>query len=137
MKDGAEGARFTSALKVVEVGTDDDGQPMTSCVIVPAEGDGGAAARSSNRPRPTGAAKVALNALREAVDDLGTPAPASNHIPPGIKVVSVDHWRDYAYRRGISPSDKPRARQAAFQRAVQSLCAAGLVGIWEPHAWPA
>ena len=40
-KDFAEGARFVSALKVIEVGTDDDGQPMTSCIIVPVDGDGG------------------------------------------------------------------------------------------------
>lgn len=75
--------------------------------------------------------------LREAVDELGAVPPASNHIPLATKAATIDQWRDYAYRRGISPSDKPRARQAAFQRAVQSLCAAGLVGIWEPHAWPA
>jgi hypothetical protein len=37
-KDGPEGASFTSALEVVEVGTDDHGEPITSCVIVPAEG---------------------------------------------------------------------------------------------------
>ena len=38
MKDGAEGARFASALKVIEVGIDDDGEPITCCVIVEVEG---------------------------------------------------------------------------------------------------
>jgi hypothetical protein len=38
---------------------------------------------------------------------------------------------------GISTSTEARARQAAFQRAVQSLRASSLVGIWEPHAWTA
>ena len=36
-KDFAEGARFASTLKVVEVGIDDDRKPLTSCVIVPSE----------------------------------------------------------------------------------------------------
>ena len=38
MKDGAEGASFVSALKLVEVGTDDAGNAITSCAIVPVEG---------------------------------------------------------------------------------------------------
>jgi AAA domain len=37
MKDGAEGDVIASALQVVTVGTDDDGEPVTSCVIVPVD----------------------------------------------------------------------------------------------------
>ena len=38
MKDGPQGDEFTSKLEVVEVGTDDDGDKITSCIIMPAEG---------------------------------------------------------------------------------------------------
>ena len=37
MKDGPEGDTVTSALQTVDVGTDEDGDAITSCVIVPAE----------------------------------------------------------------------------------------------------
>ncbi len=134
--DHEEGQRIAFTLDSVIIGQDEHGDPMTAPVVVEDQA-GGPAARAS-KPPPNGAAKVALNALREAVSALGAVPPASNYVPPATKTVTIDQWRDFAYRRGISgSSDKPRARQAAFQRAVQSLSAAGWVGIWEPHAWPA
>jgi hypothetical protein len=47
MKDGPEGARFMSTLKPIEVGTDNHGDPITSCVIMPTEGN--AAVRAATR----------------------------------------------------------------------------------------
>ena len=52
---------------------------------------------------PNGA-KVAINALQEAIGDLGVIPPASNHIPPATKAVTTDQWRTYAYKRGTSTS---------------------------------
>ena len=37
MKDGRAGAAMASRLERVELGTDDDGDPITSCVVVPAD----------------------------------------------------------------------------------------------------
>jgi hypothetical protein len=37
MKDGLEGDVIASRLGRVELGSDEDGDPMTSCVIVPVE----------------------------------------------------------------------------------------------------
>lgn len=36
-KDGADGVEHSFRLQVVEVGTDEDGDPITSCVVVPEE----------------------------------------------------------------------------------------------------
>jgi hypothetical protein len=38
MKDGPQGDEFASRLEVAEIGIDDDGDKITSCVIVPVEG---------------------------------------------------------------------------------------------------
>jgi AAA domain len=38
MKDGPEGAQFASRLELVDVGIDEDGDPKTSCVVIPIEG---------------------------------------------------------------------------------------------------
>jgi hypothetical protein len=46
MKDGAEGDKITSRLEVVEVGEDPDGDPITSCVVIPVE--------AAPSPEPTG-----------------------------------------------------------------------------------
>jgi AAA domain len=134
MKDGPAGAEISSKLVPVDVGIDADGDPMTSCVIVPLESQEVAKPVTKKAKLPK-AAQIALRALNEATDELGEVPPASNHVPSGVKCATLDHWRNYAYRRGISPSEKPRARQAAFQRASQYLIGAEIVGVWDEHAW--
>jgi hypothetical protein len=131
MKDGAEGASFTSALKLVEVGTSDKGKPITSCAIIPVEGD--AAAKAKGRPKLPAAAKLALEQLTELIADVGECPAASNHIPPNIKVVSVALWREHFYN--THPADKPDTKQKAFVRAASALQNARLIGIWNDKAW--
>jgi hypothetical protein len=134
-KDGSVGLEIVSQLVSVDVGKDDDGASMTSCVIVPI-GEPAVSTEAAKKPkRLTDGAQIALRALREAINDLGEVPPASNHIPPNIKTVSVDQWRTYAYRLGVSGSSEARARQLAFQRAHSILVTARKVTVWEPHAW--
>ena len=133
-KDEEVGLEIVSRLVVVEVGTDDDGDPITSCVIEPV-GEPAATKAAKKPERLPGAAQIALRALREAVNELGEVPPASNHIPANVRTVTIDQWRERAYRLGVSGSDKPRARQAAFQRAHSVLVTARHAAVWEPHAW--
>jgi hypothetical protein len=133
MKDGPQGDEFASKLEVVEVGIDDDGDKITSCVIMPVEGL--EASRKDKAARLTKGAKIALAALQEAIGECGAIPPASNHIPAGVKCITQDQWRDYAYRQGISGSDEPRASQLAFRRAHETLVAAKKVTVWEPFVW--
>ena len=125
MKDGPEGVANASRLESVDVGTNSDNDPITSCVVVPVKG---MSDKVAAKAKQTKAARIALRALEEAIAAAGESAPASEHIPAGTRVTTVDRWRDTAYRLGISDSDKPRARQAAFQRASKALEAAGDIG---------
>ena len=134
MKDGSQGDEFTSRLEVVDVGIDDDGDPITSCVVVPV--DGLAPSRKDKAAKLTKGAKIALAALHEAVGECGKIPTASNHIPAGVKTVTITQWRDYSFRRGICSSEDPRAKRLAFQRASEALVAGKSVVIWEPNAWP-
>jgi hypothetical protein len=131
-RDRAGGQSFVFTLQEVEIGHDEHDRPITSAVIVPADN---AFAEAAPKKKLTPAATIALRALREAIDELGEKAPASNHIPPHASVVTLDVWRRYAYARGVSGSDKDRARQTAFQRASECLVAANLAALWERHAW--
>jgi hypothetical protein len=132
MKDGPEGARIASQLEQVEVGTDEDGDAITSCIVVEVDGPV-ETAKPASMPK---SAKIALRALNEALGDAGEISPASNHIPPSARVVTVDLWRQYAYQRGISAADAgERARQKAFKRASEHLLAARRVGIWGDQVW--
>ncbi len=128
MKDGPEGAVIASRLEEVNVGKDEDGEAITSCVVVPV--DGAAAVPMAKKPiRLPKAAQTALRALREALIECGGIPPASNHIPAGVRVVTVNKWRDYAYRMGISTSPEDRAKQQAFKRATEHLIGAEHVGL--------
>ena len=109
--DHEEGQRIAFSLKSVTIGQDEHGDPITAPVVVEAVA-GVAPKKKAELPA---AAKVAINALQEAIDDLGVIPPASSHIPPMTKAVTMEQWRDYAYRLGISGSEEPRARQQAVR----------------------
>lgn len=82
-----------------------------------------------------GAKKVVLELLRKAIDEVGSAAPASGHVPPNARTVSVEMWRTYAYQGSITESDRPDTRLKAFVRAVKDLQAANLVDVWGGLAW--
>jgi hypothetical protein len=134
MKDGPEGDQIVSLLRQVDLGVDEDDDSITSCVIDEVEG-ATVATKAAAGPKLTKGAKIALDALNEAIAELGAVPPASNHIPGGAKAVTRAQWRDYAYRRGISASDKADASRIAFARAAECLLAAKRVGIWDEQAW--
>jgi hypothetical protein len=132
MKDGPEGDKIVSKLQCVEVGSDEDGDPITSCAVVEAEGHH---SDTRSAAQATGAAKLALDLLHKTLADAGEKAPVSNHVPPDNRVVSLKLWRSYCYEGAISPADTPEARQKAFVRASQKLQALNLIGIWGDWVW--
>ena len=132
MKDGPEGDVICSSLESVDVGTDHDGETITSCVVVPVAASGGATVKKS--ARLSGAAQTALRALEETIIECGEIPPESARIPAGVRVVTVDQWRQCAYRKGIS-SGEERAKQLAFSRATDRLLSGQHVGIWDDQVW--
>jgi hypothetical protein len=132
MKDGAEGVTFTSSLQVIDVGTDENGKTISSCVIAPLEGQA-PAAKAKRAVKVPKNAMLALNALRDAVADYGQRV-ANAHVP-AVNVVTLEQWRTYAYRRGLG-GEEAGSRQKAFVRAAETLAGSSLVGIWEPYTWP-
>lgn len=133
-KDGPIGLEIVSRLVSVDLGLDDEGDTMTSCVVEPV---GGVKEIEKTAPKQklTKAAKNALRALHMAVGELGQPAPASNHIPASVKTVAIKQWRDFAFITGISTVENDHAKGVAFNRASEALLEARRIGIWEPHVW--
>ena len=131
MKDGPEGEQEFSRLESVEVGNDEDGEPITSCVMMPAEKSETAASKTG----PRGAAKIAFDHLQRAIEDAGETPPASSHIPGTKKVVPVALWREYCDLGSLTDSDKPDSRKKAFLRAAKRLQEQGYVMVWHELAW--
>jgi hypothetical protein len=92
----------------------EDGEPMTSCVLVSTEGT------TADKKPLTGARKVAFDTL----------------LAVGEKYVHIDTWRDAAYSSGISPSSSHEAKKKAFQRAVSGLRSSGYVDTRDDYWWP-
>jgi AAA domain len=132
MKDGSEGAEIVSELKLVELGTDDDGDPITSCVVVAPEVD----TATSNAGEVSGAAKVALEALHEALAECGQVVPDS-HIPAHTRTVPVVRWRRYCEAKTIAKTDDPDNKRRAFVRASNKLQNLKIIGVWNDLVWVA
>jgi hypothetical protein len=131
LKDGREGDVITSRLAVVELGQDTDGDEITSCVIEESEEK---PTTTEKAPRLAPAVTIALQALHDAIEAGGTEPPASNHIPPHTRAVSVELWRKHAYAK--DSDGNAEAKRKAFQRSSKTLQAKGLVGCWDSWVWP-
>lgn len=127
-KDGIDGTEFAFNLHVVDLGTDDDGDPITSCICEPVDS-------VPTQRKVTGQPKVALDLLKEAIAQGGETPPASNHIPANISACSVTLWREYCERGQMSDPNKPDAFRMAFKRASEKLQALGIVGHWNGWVW--
>jgi hypothetical protein len=116
--------------------TDEDGQPVTSAVLVPSETE----RRNAERRKSTltNAQKIALQALHDVVAKYGQSPPRSVtdnvRLPFGCRIVEVERWRKHAYAMGISDGET-EAKRKAFQRAREGLQAREKAGVWEDWAW--
>ena len=125
MKDGPEGARTVSTLEVIELGTDVDGEQITSCIVT--ECDEGAE-RRRRAVKVSGAAKVALDILgRHDRRRTGRVLRSTTTYRPPHAWCRLDLWRDHVYKGSVADSDKPDAQRKAFGRAVTRLQELGLI----------
>ncbi|MCT8974941.1 AAA family ATPase [Microbaculum marinisediminis] len=99
-KDGPQGDRIVSRLDIVEVGTDEDGDVITSCVVV--ETDAATMPTGPREPKLSANQKTMLGILYAA----------------GAAGLSVEEWNDRARDAGIGV--KRRADLVDIRLALQS-----------------
>jgi hypothetical protein len=132
MKDGPEGDILHSKLEPVDLGDDEDGDPITACVIVPIEGSSG----QGKSKGLTGDAAKALAALHEILDEKGAIPPTDQYIPPNTKAVAKDQWKEHALKRGFGAARENEATRKAFNRAFDKLHQLNRIGVSGPYVWP-
>jgi hypothetical protein len=125
VKDGREGPWASFTLRVVDLGHDVEGEPISSCVVdqvdaVPAIG---------RRRKPQGQAGVAYDALVATINEGGgVCAPHHRDVTAGATVVPVERWRAEALARGLTSPEAPAdTRRKAFHRAKVALVNGGHV----------
>lgn len=131
MKDGPEGDKIVSRLAVVDLGTDEDGEPITSCIVEPSD----QAAHNSRSKPPTGQAGIAFQQLQSAVADAGQRLPDAKHFPSARSVVPLSLWRTYCQKAGLAGGDNEETFKTAWKRARQKLQSGRYIGVWDDFAW--
>ena len=136
-KDGPDGQAFRYRLEVVEIGLDDEGDMVTSCV---ANFDFEGQKRSKDnrkRPSPASQSDKALEQLRELViRGASVKAKALDGIPDGVDVVTIEEWQAACERKRLSVvTAKEDSERKAFERACKHLEQAGWVGRTGEWVW--
>ncbi len=131
MKDGAEGDKIVSRLVVVKLGSDEDGEPITSCIVEPSEQP----AQSSRPKALSGQAGIALRLLENALADAGEPPPNTEYFPAGGSVVPLPLWRSYCRKGGLAEGDSEETFKTAWKRVRQKLQSGGYIGVWDDLVW--
>jgi len=130
LKDGEAAAPMACRLERVDLGNDDDGDPITSCVVEPVEG-----AVAGKVPTLPPGAQLALEQLRELVADIGEQV-ASTRIPANVPTVPAERWREAFYRVHIDGKQGKRdTAKRAFHRAVERLQQLKIIGIYSDKVW--
>lgn len=142
-KDGEIGERFLFNLRVVELGEDEDGEPVTSCVVELT--DAGLTPKVDPFARAIGklsaGPRLAYGQLGELISSSGIAVPTG--IPDEeinrmmvSKVASLEAWRDKSISAAGTEAGHSRdTGKKAFNRALQTLRSRGIVRVWNEWAW--
>lgn len=128
-KDAGDGEAHPFRLDVVELGTDADGEPVSSCVVLPEVGD-------TSRPKaPAGGnQRIAWDRIGELLRKAGDARPegAPAELPTGRPAVSLEAAIEAVAGRLVC--DPKRRRERATQ-AIQGLCGRRLMHHVEGWLW--
>lgn len=113
-RDMVEADDLHFSLRTVTLGADQDGDPVTSAVIEPADKP------PPSRKPLTGRHQVAMTALMEALDKYGAVQSGSDY-PDGCPAVAVEHWRDACAAHRLTTGSSESAARTAFKRAKDKL----------------
>lgn len=132
-KDDGDSAAYPFRLEVVEIGTDEHGDPMTSCAVVPEE------RQTEFRrvlPPKSGNQRVVWNALAEILRRTGDARPkdAPDRLPYGRPAVTLERAIE-GLRERLAVDPKRKTERA--QQALTGLQAKGLIVIDGGYVWTA
>lgn len=145
-KDGEDGNVFLFNLKQVEIGVDDEGETVTSCIVEHSSVDNSLPVdpKADARKRLSGMQRQVFSELGKCLEHQGQSVPTEipdSHINRFMttKVVARDVWRDTYLAVACDGRDdrdtKRDDNRRNFNRSVTALQNKGLVGVWEGYAW--
>lgn len=144
-KDGEGGQEFRFVLAQQIIGKDDEGDPITSCVVLKPNGDASDQA-PPERASITDAEAMLLRAIEKAVSENGTKPPAGTGLPQSLRVVewkqamraydSIAFDGDEVENETQEERDKRlTARRQALKRSGERLMRKGVIARENPWVW--
>jgi GTPase SAR1 family protein len=145
-KDGEGGQSFRFVLKGVRIGTDEDGDAVTSCVVKMPDG-AASDAQPVERPNVTNSEATLLRAIEKALDESGSAPPSNSGLPSGaesvieLKLVATAYDTLTFDSLGTeNETDDERAKRMQNRRKVMSRCCEslmrkGIIGRSDPWIW--
>ncbi len=126
-RDMPSGQVFAYVLSDVEIGTDEDGDIVTSAVVEPTE-------PVAKKPKLPPQQRIALQVLSDALTHHGEKK-HGDMFPDNRRCVSLDRWRDFCDRQSLSNGTDSSAARQAFGRARKGLQDKELIQVIDGFVW--
>jgi hypothetical protein len=138
-KDMPEGTAFVGRLEVIQLGLDQDGDEITSCVVAPIDAESQAATAASwtsrTRKEPD-SHRVFRDAFVEALDNHGRSIQVHGST---VQAVDVEHVQAEFARRyatgNADPKKRADAQRNAFKRAMGKLSVEFPTWVQDDREW--
>ena len=132
-RDAAAGLVGGFRLEVVELGHDEDDEPVTSCVVVEAEAPSG---RSGGNEGLSPTDRVALRTIANLIAEHGAPLPRATGFPTGGHRLGIASSAVLAALKGnIYDGKKPDTARKAWDRLRDRLQDLGRIGVSNGIVW--
>lgn len=119
-RDGPTGYKFNYQLRQVDLGRDQDGDQITTCLVEPVDN------AEAGRVVVTEAAQGALSVLDKVLSEKGKVVRGASY--PGTPCVTLEEWRDACMEIGaVSSSENHDTRARMFRKHRDQLTQSGLV----------
>lgn len=118
---------FAYTLKGVFLGTDEDGDDVTSAIVQPTE-------PVKKTPRLSGQQKIAMQALDDALAKDGEKKPG-DMFPDNRRCVSLESWREYCDRHSLSSGEGESSRRTAFHKVKNALQNKEIIRVVDGFVW--
>lgn len=128
-KDDADGAVMGFNLRVVDLGPDEDGDTITTCLAEEADAPAG------KRPRLTGTRGRAFHILLDLIAAKGKLLPAVGGFPDGLRGIEETVWREECDSRRLSGAEDKKSRSRAFKRAFEDLLGVQAIATRDGLVW--
>jgi len=135
MKDGEAGAIIVSQLGAIEVGTDDDGAPITSRVVIEATAVPAVKSAGKSAGKTTPNQRRFLDILRDAILEAPADLKDTTTVPNGVRAVTRDMLKKYCVAKGWMEEAESNRARAKVSEMLNVLAGKNLIGLTSMHAW--